>query len=127
MNEKIINKMKNELLNEMATVGSIAKNNTKYSIYPELQGNPSFHISATDFEVVLQIVDFLVLEWKRGKAKVKGEFPADDMKIFYRWARSENELGVSNWLFLLQTWNTNNPKYRVGLDTSLPERVLYEK
>ena len=112
-------------LNEMATVGSIPKNNTKYTIYPEPLGNPSFHISTTNFEVVLQIRDLLILEWKKGKSKVKGRIPSDDKKQFFKWARSETD-GINNWMFLLRTWNENNPRYRIGLDTPLPERVLYE-
>ena len=123
--EEFINKMTEEMLLEVATVGSLSVKNTKYKIYPEPLGNPSFHISTTDFEVVLQISDLRVLEWNRGKSKVKGGIPSDDIKRFFKWARSEKD-GLNNWEFLLRTWNENNPRYRISLDTQLPERVLYE-
>jgi hypothetical protein len=111
---------------DAATVGTIASKNTKYTIFPEPLGNPSFHLSTNDFEVVLRIKDLSILEWKRGKLKVKGRIPSDDVKRFLEWAKDDS-VGINNWKFLIRTWNENNPKYRIDWNIPLPKSGVNEE
>ncbi|MBF0474175.1 MAG: hypothetical protein HQK91_13895 [Nitrospirae bacterium] len=102
-----------EPLNEMATVGYF-DNKYQISIYPEPLGNPSFHLRCKEWEVVLKINDFTVLEVTSPFNKGT-KLPNRIMKKLMQFLNSKHELGTTNWKFLLATWNSNNPKYKVDL------------
>ena len=98
---------------EMARIGVFGK--FEIRIYPEPLGNPSFHLIKQDeYEVVLRIKDFEVLEWKFNKRNLKRVSGAD-MKEVTQYLHQRHELGVTNWQFLVATWNSNNPKYQLPL------------
>jgi hypothetical protein len=90
------------------------------AVFGENLGNPSFHLRYKDeWEVVLQIKDFKILEVKHGPFK-KGEYlPNKIQKILVGILKSKGDLGT-HWKFLLATWNANNPKYKVNIDLEIP-------
>jgi len=100
-------------LNEMATVVSARGGKFKISIYPEPQGNPSFHVTTPDYEVVLRISDMEILEWKFGK---KNKFTSDEKKFLKELLNQKSkDLNTPNWKFLIATWNANNEKYQIDM------------
>lgn len=102
-----------ELLNEMARVGTFGK--FEIRIYPEPLGNPSFHLIKRDeYEVVLQIKDYRILEWKFNKKNIK-DIPNSDLWDVKSYLGSSHELGITNWQYLIATWNSNNPKFKIEL------------
>ncbi len=124
------NKEDKNYYNEMARVGSFdSKGNSvdfgeyEVRIYPEESGNPSFHLLyKNEWEYVLEIETFKVLEMKINKLKLKKvEYLSKNiLKILIKFL-SEIEGNTSNWEFLLKTWNSNNPKYKVNIDLELPK------
>ena len=89
-------------------------------IYPEPYGNPSFHVKfKNEWEVVLQIKDFVILETKFGKYAKGTRLPKwieKDIKLILNKFQGK----VTKWEFMLMTWNSNNPNYQVDLTTSIP-------
>lgn len=108
------------LTEEAATVRR--EDNYQFMIYPEPLGNPSFHVRYKDeWEVVLELMSFKILENKKGKFKKGGVLPKKIMKDIFRILKEKNEINVLVWKYMLQTWNENNPKYEVSVKTKLPE------
>jgi len=94
---------------EMATVGSHA--GYKITVYTEPQLNPSFHVTyKKDFEIVLQMNNFKILEVKFGSF-TKGEMPSNkilkDLKAFFKQKSKKSKSG-SNWDALVFSWNILN-------------------
>jgi hypothetical protein len=107
-------------LTEMATVG--VYDSHKVTVYEETLGNPSFHIKyKNEWEIVLQIRDFVILEVKHGNFKKGDKFPRKEYKDLIKFLNSNDEdLNISNWKYLIDAWNRNNPKYKISTSTQLP-------
>ena len=116
-------------LNEMARVGTF--NNYDIRIYPENLGLATFHLSkGTEWEIVLAIKDFTIIEIKQNSKKEKfvkkGSISISLQKQLVEFFKNTNSLGTTNWSFLLYTWNMNNPKYLISSTLSLPEVKIKE-
>ena len=112
------------LTEEAATVAR--ENNYVFMIYPEPLCNPSFHVRYKDeWEVVLEILSFKILEVKHGKFKKGTYLPKKIMKDIYLALGKEIKNGLSNWFLILQLWNVNNNKYKVDIDKKIP--VYFKK
>lgn len=122
MLKQLLEKDNTEILTEMATIGEL-RGNVKISIYPEPLGSASFHIKTTDWEIVVGIKDFSVLEVKYGKApfKKKDKISGELKKKLIEFFNDTMEDGRTYWNFLLLTWNANNSKYKISIDTKNPE------
>lgn len=109
------------ILKEMATV--VRHNGYKITIYPEPQGNPSFHLSYNnEWEVVLQIKDLSILEnkVKTSNFKKNQQLPNNIKKELLEMLNTFRGK-LTSWEFLLITWNANNPEYEVDLNLPIPE------
>lgn len=107
------------LQEEAATVARY--DNYQFMIYPEPLGNPSFHVRYKDeWEVVLELLSFKILEVKHGKFKKGNYLPKKIMKEVYDILSKKNELNVLIYHYMTQVWNDNNPKYKVSMKTNIP-------
>jgi hypothetical protein len=121
--KKVIDDLKSlneflEPLNEMATIGTY--DNHKVTIYNEPLGNPSFHLTyKNDWEVVLQIKDFKILEVKQGSF-VKGDYlPRKELNSLKQFLMRKS--GKQNiWYNLLIGWNILNDKYQISSELDIP-------
>lgn len=114
-------------LSEEATVFS--KDGYRFMIFPEPLGNPSFHLRyKDDWEVVLQIKDFMILENKFGFFKKNTFLPNSVIKQI-KSILNEEEDEMTKWELLLQLWNNNNPSHKVNVKSYLPisQRGIYDK
>jgi hypothetical protein len=123
---KMLNEGKNyfecmELLREEAA--TVARDDGySFMIYPEPLGNPSFHVRFKDeWEVVLEIFTFKILESKFGKFKKGSKLPNRITKDIIHILNKRKQIGALTWSFLLQTWNENNPQYELNVHTPIPE------
>jgi len=118
--KKALDILNNNLLIEMATLGTY--DNHKVTLYTEPYGNPSFHLNyKNEWEVVLEIEGFEILEVKKGKFK-KGEIiPNKEMKALLNWFEltSKDSSKLTNWESLIFSWNTLNPKYKIHPDLTI--------
>jgi hypothetical protein len=109
------------VLKEMSTV--VRHEGYRITIYPEPQGNPSFHlIFKNEWEVVLQIKDFSILENKTRnpifqKNKQLPSYIKKDLIDILSQIRGK----FTTWDFLITTWNSNNPDYEVDINLPIPE------
>jgi len=109
---------------EAATVARVE--NYQLMIYPEPLGNPSFHVKYKDeWEVVLEMFTFKILESKHGKFKKGNKLPKKIVDDIYAIILQKKNIGVITWKYMLQTWNDNNPKYPVDLKKNIPKNKLY--
>ncbi len=94
----------------------------KISIYEESLGNPSFHVRyKNEYEVVLQIKDFKILEVKFGNYKKNEFLPNKIMKEIKEILLMILDDGkTTNWKFMIITWNKNNSKHKLPFDTKMP-------
>jgi hypothetical protein len=110
--------IKEQLLIEMATV--VSKFGFTFRVYTEPQGNPSFHIEyKNEWEVVLQISDFRILESKYGDFK-KGEQLPNKVKKILKGILSLKKEDITYWKVLLILWNALNEKYLIDTKTKFP-------
>ena len=110
-------------ISEMARVGFLGKDNDlEMRVYEEPQGNPSFHLlsKSKEYQVVLQVKDLKVLEFKRNKYKLKG-IPKSHLRAVIEFfkAKRKNNPKLTNWEFFVDTWLTHNPTY--SLDRDMPD------
>lgn len=89
-------------------------------VYPESYKNPSFHVIYNkEWEVVLQIKDFVILEVKYGNFK-KGERLPLKIEKQIKSILQKQKYDIMLWKFLLMTWNANNENYEVDINTEIP-------
>jgi len=86
---------------------------------------PSFAVQyKNEYEVVLQIKDFKIIEWKYNKRNLK-KVPRKHMKAIIEFLGQQFppfiEIDCSNWKWLLANWNTCNEKYRIDVNTKIPK------
>jgi hypothetical protein len=108
-------------LQEMSTIG--VYDNHKITVYEEPFANPSFHVRYKDeWEVILQIKDFEILEKKFGKYEKGTHLPKKEIKELVNYLQQNNKFlkNNTNWEYLITTWNTNNPRYEVSIDFKIP-------
>jgi hypothetical protein len=109
-----------EILKESATITRYK--NYQFTIYPEPLGNPSFHVQYKDeWEIVLELFTFKILEVKFGKFKKGSYLPKKIYKEIIEALSRENSIKVLIWHYMLQIWNDNNPNYQVDVDTKIPK------
>lgn len=109
-----------QLLHEEATT-VVREDNFQFMIYPEPLGNPSFHVRYKDeWEVVLELLSFKILESKFGPYKKGTTLPSKIQKKIIEILKDKNELNVIVWEYLIHTWNLNNPRYIVNIKTKIP-------
>ena len=107
------------LKEEAATVAR--EDNYQFMIFPEPLGNPSFHVRYKDeWEVVLELFTFKILEVKFGKFKKGSYLPKKIMKTIFQVLNQKDEVGILTWHFFLKTWNANNPNYKVDITKKIP-------
>ena len=107
-----------EHIQEMARLGSIK--NIEIWVYHENLMNPSFHIKTKTYEIVLQIKDFKILEWKY---RISGQknIPTSDKLIIYKFLTEKHrKFGTTNWQVLLIYWNDSNLENQLSEDTKIP-------
>lgn len=110
-----------ELLNEEAA--TVARDDIGYQfmIYPEPLGNPSFHVKyKNEWEVVLSLKNFKILESKFGKFHKGTNLPNKIMNKIYEVLKEKNSLDVLVWHFMRYSWNINNPKYQIEVKKEIP-------
>ena len=92
----------------------------QFMIYPEPLGNPSFHVRYKDeWEVVLEMVSFKILESKFGPYRKGQVLPSKIRKKIYSVLSEKNAVNILVWQYMIHTWNLNNPKYQVDINTKL--------
>jgi hypothetical protein len=107
------------LKEEAATVAR--EDNYQFMIFPEPLGNPSFHVQYKDeWEVVLEIMTFKILEVKYGKFKKGTILPKKIMKDILKILNSKDDLNILVWYYMRQTWNLNNPNYKIQVKQDIP-------
>lgn len=107
------------LKEEAATVAR--EDNYQFMIFPEPLGNPSFHVRYKDeWEVVLEIMTFKILEVKFGRFKKGYTLPRKIVKDIIRILQMKDELCILNWYLLRKIWNLNNPKYPITVKKDIP-------
>ena len=89
-------------------------------VYSEPLGNPSFHVKkGNDYEVVLQIKDLNILEWKKRENTKQRNIPREDKIEIYNILVAQSKRGIVNWFRLLDQWDGINYKYEIG-DLPIP-------
>lgn len=106
-------------LREMSTVGKIDNGKYKIVVWRETLGNPSFHFRKKDeYEVVYQIPDFKILEWKFCKLSER-RVPSADFKVLINFLKSIRKGELTYWQDLLRLWNANNEDYEIDEDMDM--------
>lgn len=116
---------KSNKLEEMSAIGTY-NNNYEVYVYKEPLGNPSFHFSkGKDWEFVLLIKDFSILEVKKSNTKMpykKGAYiPKSYTNDLVEFFNRVGDTGITNWEYLIDTWNRNNVAYKINVKTPIPQ------
>lgn len=121
LNEKTPTKEWDNMLLEMAQIGTF----NKYTIivWTNDSGNiPHFHIvdSSTRGEEFHTCIKIEKPEYfhHTGKEDVLNSKERKQLLDFLNYS---NELGVSNWRYLLLSWNTNNSTKKVNMNIQMPD------
>jgi hypothetical protein len=90
-------------------------------VYGEPLGNPSFHlIYGDEWEVVLRIKDFEILEVKYGSLAKGCQLNNKVKKDIKRFLLSDRSTDITYWKFLLMTWNAINFNYPIDESMEIP-------
>jgi hypothetical protein len=122
LNEKTPKQEWDDMLLEMAQIGNINKTLVIYvrSIDP---GNiPHFHIvdKTTLGDKFHTCIKIETSEYFHNTGKVD-VLNSKERKQLLDFLNNSNELGVSNWKYLLLSWNTNNSTKKVNINIQIPD------
>lgn len=112
--------------NEMSTIGRSEDpkiGELHFSVHKEPQGNFSIHIIfKKEYEVVLQLKDLKILEWKWNIKKIKW-VPKKHLKEMVKFLKAPDKQfpEQTNWKVLLMAWNRENPKYEQDVNMKMPD------
>lgn len=108
---------------EMARIGTTGELDIR--IYPEKLGNPSFHIVHNDWQIIVEIKTFKILEVKKNHKTQnfkKGELINRKLyKELVKLFNKKTDSRITNWIYLIETWNKNNPQYKININSKIPE------
>lgn len=109
---------KYERLRMMAKIGTYDNHLVYIFLQPGQQ--PSFNVQYQDeWEVVLNLFDFSILEVKHGPFIEGSQLPDRERMALLAFLSFERDR-INNWEFLILTWNMNNEDSPVPMDTPLP-------
>ena len=112
----------NMITEEMAKVYRNDDTGYELRIYTEPLGNPSFHVLyKNEWNVVLQIKDFKILEVKRGIFEKGKQLPNNIRKDIVNILKENRKEKLTYWDFLLLTWNAINEKFLIDENIRIPE------
>ena len=122
LNEKTPTKEWDDMLLEMAQIGNINKTLVIYVRSNDPGNIPHFHIVdkttlGNKFHTCIKIETSEYFH-HTGKEDVLNSKERKQLLDFLNYS---NELGVSNWRYLLLSWNTNNSTKKVNMNIQLPD------
>lgn len=122
LNEKTPTKEWDDMLLEMAQIGNINKTLVIYVRSNDPGNIPHFHIVdkttlGNKFHTCIKIETSEYFH-HTGKEDVLNSKERKQLLDFLNYS---NELGVSNWRYLLLSWNTNNSTKKVNMNIQMPD------
>ena len=122
LNEKTPTKEWDDMLLEMAQIGNINKTLVIYVLSNDPGNIPHFHIVdkttlGNKFHTCIKIETSEYFH-HTGNEDVLNSKERKQLLDFLNYS---NELGVSNWRYLLLSWNTNNSTKKVNMNIQMPD------
>ena len=120
--EKTPKKEWDDMLLEMAQIGNINKTLVIYVRSNDPGNIPHFHIvdKTTLGDKFHTCIKIETSEYFHHTGKVD-VLNSKERKQLLDFLNNSNELGVSNWKYLLLSWNTNNSTKKVNINIQIPD------